>query len=73
VYDFPATLDYLIAALEDDTDQTAKALVAFLGVCRRWAAPGSVGLLNLCDLAEAGTDAVRRVLRLLEQFKQTAN
>lgn len=68
VEDFPNALDRLITALTQQGDETARLLVAFLSVCRKWTVPNAKGVLNKKDLAEAGTDAVTRVGQLLRQF-----
>lgn len=69
VQHYSATLDWLIGALQQQGDRTARILVAGLEIGRKWAAPHSRGYLNKHDLAEAGEDAVERVLELLKQFE----
>jgi len=73
IQDFAAVLDQLILALRQQGDQTAKILVAGFEVARKWAAPHAPGVLNTQDLAEAGPDAVERVLVLVRQSNARPN
>jgi len=66
--DLASALDKLIDALGHQSDQTARVLVAVFQVTRRWAPQNARGVFNTQDLAEAGKDAVERVLGLLHQF-----
>jgi uncharacterized protein YjbI with pentapeptide repeats len=66
--DFSNILDRMINALADQGDETARLLIAFLSAYRKWTVPGAHGVLNKQDLAEAGPDAVERVVGLLDQF-----
>jgi uncharacterized protein YjbI with pentapeptide repeats len=66
--DFAGLLDNLIAALALQGDQTAKMLIAYLSVYRKWTVPGARGVLNKRDLAEGGTEPVERLTQLLGQF-----
>ncbi len=68
IKDFPNVLDRLINALKHQGDETARLLIAFLSVYRKWTVPGAQGVLNMLDLAEAGPDAAERVVSLLDQF-----
>jgi uncharacterized protein YjbI with pentapeptide repeats len=67
IRDFPNVLDRLINALAHQ-GETARLLIAFLSAYRKWTVPGARGVLNKQDLAEAGPDAVERVVGLLDQF-----
>jgi len=69
VQNYGITLDKLIEALRKDGDRTAMILIAAFEIDRKWAVPGSPGVLNKHDLAEAGDDAVERVMKLLKEFK----
>ena len=64
-----ATLDKLIAALKPQGDTTAKQLIAFLNIDRKWIAPNQAqGVINSQDLAETiGVDGVNRLRELLRQ------
>ena len=64
----PTVLDKLIDTLKKQGDKTARILVAAFEVERKWAAPGAFCILNKLDLAQAGEDAISRVMELLEQF-----
>jgi uncharacterized protein YjbI with pentapeptide repeats len=68
IRDFPDVLDLLINALAHQGDETARLLIVFLSAYRKWTVPGAQGVLNKQDLAEAGPDAVDRVVGLLDQF-----
>ena len=65
---FATILDKLLDVLRRQGDETAKGLVAVFEIARKWAPPIGRGVLNKYDLAEAGEDAVDRVLKLLQQF-----
>lgn len=69
IKNYPAALDKLIAALQQQSNLASRKLAAYLGVFRKWAAPNQVqGVLNAEDLAEiAGPDAVNSVRELLRQ------
>jgi uncharacterized protein YjbI with pentapeptide repeats len=69
IKDFPATVDKLIATLKQQGDTTAKKLVDFLNVDRRWIAPDQAqGVINAEDLAETvGLDGLTRLRELLRQ------
>jgi uncharacterized protein YjbI with pentapeptide repeats len=54
-------------------DDFATVLVAIFEIGLRWAVPKARGSLNTQDLAEAGEDAVERVLELLHQFGVKVN
>jgi uncharacterized protein YjbI with pentapeptide repeats len=68
INDYGRVLDKMLAALKVQGDETARLLIAYLGVDRRWAVPTGRGVLNRESLAAAGEDAVERVLELLHQF-----
>jgi hypothetical protein len=73
VPNYAETLECLIQALRQDCDETARILMAVFEVGRKWAAPHSRGVLNKLDLAEAGDNAVARVMRLLAKFEGTVH
>jgi uncharacterized protein YjbI with pentapeptide repeats len=69
IENFAEVLDKLIGALKQEGDQTAKVLIAYLGVYRKWSSPKGRGVLNKQALADAvNSDAVQRILGLLDQF-----
>jgi len=68
INDFPGVLDKLISVFRQQGDETARSLVAFLGVYRKWTVPNARGVLNKQDLADIAPDAVERVVGLLQQF-----
>ena len=57
---FGDVLDEVIAALRLQKDETARLLIAYLSVTRRWAPPIGRGVLNLQSLSAAGEDAAER-------------
>lgn len=62
INDFANVLDRLIASLRLQSDETARVLIAYLSVTRRWAASTGRGVLNVQSLsAAAGDDAGKRV------------
>jgi len=67
--DFPAVLDQLISTLEQQQDQTAKLLLAYLGAYRKWTVPGARGVLNKRDLAEIDPSTVYLLLALLDKIR----
>jgi uncharacterized protein YjbI with pentapeptide repeats len=74
IKNFAEVLDKLIVALTQQGDHTARILVAYLGVYRRWSSPRGRGVLNKQALADAvDGDAVERVLGLLHQFDVKVN
>lgn len=64
IRNFASALDRMIAIFKQQQDNTAKMLVAFLNIYRKWAVPDQKqGVINAQDLAEAvGEDAVERLL-----------
>jgi uncharacterized protein YjbI with pentapeptide repeats len=68
IRDFPSVLDRLISVLKQQGDETARLLIAFLSVYRKWTVPNAWGVLNKQDIADAGPGAVDRVCELLSQF-----
>jgi hypothetical protein len=73
VKDFSILLDKMIGILGQEGDATAKRLIAIFQIARKWAPQKGRGVLNKRDLAEAGPDAVERVLGLLSRFSVKIN
>lgn len=71
--DYPDVLDILLQMLSRQNDQTARVLIAYLGVARRWAVPRARGVLNRRDIAEIEPEALQRLLQLLHRSKADAN
>src|SRR6266850_132092 len=65
--DFASTLDKMVNVLKQREDITAKKVIAFLAIERKWAHPNQVqGVLNIQDLAEiAGEEGVKRLLEVV--------
>jgi len=64
----PTTLDKLVAKLKQDGDSTAKQLIAFLNIDRKWVVPNQAqSVINLQNLAETvglvGVNRLRELLR----------
>jgi uncharacterized protein YjbI with pentapeptide repeats len=72
INDFANVLDELIRSFDRQGDQTARALVAYLGAYRRGTVRGARGILNKLDIAEGGVDALARVETLLREFSAEA-
>jgi uncharacterized protein YjbI with pentapeptide repeats len=67
IKNFASALDKAIEVLKRQEDSTAKKLIAFLNISRKWATPDQVqGVINTQDLAEVvGEDGVKRILELI--------
>jgi fluoroquinolone resistance protein len=67
IKNFVSALDKAIDALKGQEDGTARKLVAFLEICRKWAPPNQVqGIINIQDLTEvAGEVGVRNLIAAL--------
>jgi uncharacterized protein YjbI with pentapeptide repeats len=61
---FTSALDRMVEVLSRQEDTTAKKLVAFIGIKRKWAAPNQAqGVINVADLADVvGEDGVKRFI-----------
>ena len=73
INDFGNVLDRVIAALRVQGDETARLLLAYLNVTRRWAPPIGRGVLNLQSLSAAGEDAPERIASLVRQLSGETN
>jgi uncharacterized protein YjbI with pentapeptide repeats len=63
--DFSSALDKLIGGLQPGGDLTDRKLLAFLGVHKKWAAPGR-GVISLGDIADiVGAEGLRRFRELV--------
>lgn len=69
INNYAATLDKLIADLQQRQDATSRKLLAYLSVFRKWATPMQYrGVLNLGDIAEiAGAEGLRSFRELVAQ------
>lgn len=67
IKDFATVRDKMLNILIQQGDSTARGLAAIFQIARKWAPTNARGVLNTQDLAEAGEDAVERVLGLLRQ------
>jgi len=67
IRNFTATLDKVIAILQQQNDPVSKKLIAILNIDRKWLLPNrSQGVINARDLEEVvGVDGVRRLRQLL--------
>lgn len=64
------TLDKLIVRLKQQSDVTAKKLIAFLNIDRKWIVPDQAqAVINVQDMAETvGVDGVSRFRELLREY-----
>lgn len=72
IKNFVPTLDKVIDALKQQGDNSARKLVAYLAVLRKWAGPNQMhGVLNIHDLGEiAGQNGVDRLLGALARISE---
>jgi len=64
IKDFTSVLDQMVEVLSQQGDSTAKKLIAFVNIRKKWAVPKQAqGVINLADLADVvGEDGVKRFI-----------